>query len=278
MARRTYPHQGHILRHLELSHRRLPDGSLTATMPAYADLCDPDGFLRLGAVATLVDSVAGQHGVLQVRPDWVATLHLGTVIDRAAEGNLVTALCSPLRVGRNNLVTETVVSDDRGEFGRSLCTYARLPARADNPAGPGEEEYQVDFREDEPLDPRPPLDEYLQVRPRPSDAVVDLDHHSRIYNSFGSIQGGAVVVLMEIGGTHLAGLLSGRRARCIGADVHYLSQARGGPFEVRAERIATAGDVVVSRVRIIDVGSDDRLLSVATVTTELTSDDYRTNG
>ncbi len=269
MARRTYPHQNHILRHLELLHRPLPDGSLEATMPTHADLCDSDGWLRLGAIATLVDSVAGHHGVQQVTPDWVATLHLGTVLDRAAVGAEVVAHCAPLRVGRNNLVTETRVSDDIGELARSICTYARLPARSDNPAASEVGASVVEYREDEPLDPRPPLDEYVGARPRPDEPILDLDHHVRIHNSFGSIQGGAVVVLMEQAAVHLSGLETGRAARCHSADVHYLAQAKGGPFEVRAERLASAGSTVSARVKIVDVGNGDRLLSVGTVHCEL---------
>ena len=82
----------------------------------------------------MVDSVAGHHGVLQVDPDWVATLELGTVINRRAEGTEVEAHCRPLRIGRTNVVTETTIDDEHGEVGRSICTYARLPARSDNPS------------------------------------------------------------------------------------------------------------------------------------------------
>ena len=234
-------------------------------MPVHADLCDRDGWLRLGAVATLVDSVAGHHGVRQVTPDWVATLHLGTVVDRAARGTEVTARCSPLRVGRNNVVTETSVHDDLGEFARSICTYARLPARSDNPSVGTEEAEIIEYFEDEPLEPRPPLDDYLQMRLRPDEPVIDLDHHGRIHNSFGSIQGGAVVVLMERAATHLHELELGTPGRCFSADVHYLAQAKGGPFEVRAELLGHPGKGTSARVRIVDVGHDHRLLSVGTV-------------
>ncbi|MDG2111624.1 MAG: PaaI family thioesterase, partial [Actinomycetota bacterium] len=89
--------------------------------------------------------------------------------------------------------------------------------------------------------------------------------HERIHNSFGSIQGGAVVILMEYAANHLAELSLDKRARCFSADVHYLSQAKGGPFEIRAELLARPGDAMSCRVRIVDVGHDDRLLSVGTV-------------
>ena len=55
--------------------------------------------------------------------------------------------------------------------------------------------------------------------------------------------------------------------RCTAADVHYLAQAKGGPFEVRAELLSRHDHQVSFRVTITDVGHDDRLLSVATTTT-----------
>ena len=103
-------------------------------MPILPDLLDQGGWLRIGAIATLVDSVAGHHGVLQVQPDWVATLELGTIMRRKAEGEQVVARCEPLRVGRNYVVTETFISDAEGEVARATCTYARLPSRSDNPS------------------------------------------------------------------------------------------------------------------------------------------------
>jgi uncharacterized protein (TIGR00369 family) len=270
VARPIYPPQNHILRHLQLSHRSLPNGNVEVGMPVEPDLCDDGGWLRLGAIATLVDSAAGHHSVRQVTPDWVATLHLGTVVHRAAVGATVVAHCSPLRVGRNNLVTETSVIDEEGELARSICTYARLPGRSDNPAVE-EEASEIHYFENDPLDPRPPLDEYLHLRLRDGEPVIDLEHHPRIHNSFGSIQGGAAVVMMERAATHLATLETGRPARCFSADVHYLSQAKGGPFEIRAEPLAEPGDVVSCRVRILDVGNDGRLLSVGTVHSSVTA-------
>ena len=267
VTRRVYPPQNHILRHLELVHTSLPDGSVRATMPVYDDLRDAGGWLRLGAIATLVDSVAGHHGVRQVTPDWVATLHLGTVLERGAVGDRVVAECAPLRVGRNNVVTETTVNDDDGQIARSICTYARLPARSDNPSVGTHEQTVIEYFEDTPLEPRPALDEYLLLEPRATEPIVDVIHHPRIHNSFGSIQGGAAVILMERAAAHLATLVNGDATRAVSADVHYLSQAKGGPFEARAELLSVHGDHVTARVRIFDVGNDDRLLSVGTVAT-----------
>ncbi len=263
---RSYPPKHHILRHLRLRHLVDDGGKVSATMPILPDLLDQGGWLRLGAIATLVDSVAGHHGVLQVEPDWVATLQLGTVIRRQAEGAQVTAECRPLRVGRNNVVTETYISDNLGEVARSTCTYARLPARSDNPSVGTAKGRTVDYAEEEEEERRPMLNDYLRITTDPDQPVIELPHHSRIYNSFGSIQGGAVAVLVDAMATHLGFLTAGVPMRCVDAEVHYLAQAKSGPFRVEGELLRVDQNAVTSRVRIIDTGNDDRLLDIATAT------------
>ena len=263
---RSSPPKNHILRHLRLRPLVDGEGNVSASMPILPDLLDAGGWLRLGAIATLVDSVAGHHGVMQVEPDWVATLELGTVIRRRAEGTEVVAECQPLRIGRNNVVTETYISDDLGEVARSTCTYARLPARSDNPTVGTAKGRTVDYASEEEFSNRPMLNDYLQIEINPKRAVIELPHHSRIHNSFGSIQGGAVAVLVDAMATHLGSITTGLPMRCLSAEIHYLSQAKSGPFRVEGELLRADKHSVTSRVRIIDVGNNDRLLDIATAT------------
>lgn len=261
-----YPPTRHILRHLRLSHTTDENGKISGSMPILPDMLDADGWLRLGIMATLVDSVAGHHGVMQVQPDWVATLQLGTVLTAQPSGDEVRAYCEPMRIGRNNVVTETRIEDQNGLIGHSICTFARLPAR------PGFElpkiatrNRVVDYAEENEESPRPNFDDYLQMNINPDKPIIELPHHSRIYNSFGSIQGGAVVVLVERMARHIAELEDERNARCITADVHYLAQAKDGPFKVEGEVLRKDAMGVTSQVTIRDLGSG-RLLDVATAT------------
>ena len=263
---RSYPPKNHILRHLRLRHLVDDHGNVSATMPISPDLLDAGGWLRLGAIATLVDSVAGHHGVMQVEPDWVATLELGTVVRRRAEGTEVVAKCQPLRIGKNNVVTETHISDSLGEVARSTCTYARLPGRSDNPTVGTAKGRTVDYGGEEESTNRPMLNDYLRLEIDPDQALIELPHHQRIHNSFGSIQGGAVAILVDAMATHLGFITTGMRMRCVTAEVHYLSQAKSGPFRVEGELLRADNDAVTSRIRIVDVGNNDRLLDIATAT------------
>ena len=48
--------------------------------------------------------------------------------------------------------------------------------------------------------------------------------------------------------------------------LHYLAQAKGGPFEVKADVLRIEPTTVTSRVQIVDVGNGNRLLDVGTAT------------
>lgn len=244
-------------------------------MPILPDLCDSEGWLRIGAIATLVDSAAGSFSVREVTPDWVATLALGTVLHRRAEGEIVTATCRPIRIGRNNVTTETMIWDDdvdgttgtkrASAVASAICTYARLPGREDNPSTSGRDRAVIDYAEADE-EARVPIDDYLRLVREPEAPIITLDHHSRIHNSFGSIQGGAVVMMVEAAAVHAAELVWGRPARCVDTQVTYLAQSKGGPFRVSAEMVRDDGAASSVRVEIVDVGHSDRLLDVATAT------------
>ena len=68
--------------------------------------------------------------------------------------------------------------------------------------------------------------------------------------------------------THLGFLTAGVPMRCVSAEVHYLAQAKSGPFRVEGELLRVDQDAVTSRVRIIDAGNNDRLLDLATATAQ----------
>ena len=265
--RPSYPPSRHILRHLRLIHRfpSSSGGGIEVTMPILDDLCDEQGSLRIGPISTLIDSAAGVFSVRQVTPDWVATLGLSTVVQRAARGDQVVARCDPIRVGRNNVTTEITVSDDEGQVATSICTYARLPTRSDNPSVGYFNDDFMDYAEADE-EPRIPFDDYLRIERDPEAPILRLPHHSRIYNSFGSIQGGVVVALGETAAVHAAEQRWGSPASCVSIQVNYLAQAKSGPFTVYADVLHDDGRSATCQVRIVDSGNDDRLLDIATAT------------
>lgn len=260
----TYPGPRQILRYLRIEQENRPDGTVWAQIPVLPDLLDAGGAVRLGAVSPMCDLVSGTIAREAVRPDWVATLDFKIHLTGAAREGHVQVLCRPLRVGRNTVLSESRMSDDAGRpLGLAIVTFTRLSRRDDQPQGatppgrqrlarPAEEEPRIDF------------DQYLGLRFQPSENAIELDHSERLYNSFGSVQGGAMGSLLERAGSYAAEGALEAPARTVDLHFSYLAQARVGPFRMEAEVLRRDSAGVLSRITLVDRGQSDRLVAVAT--------------
>ncbi len=267
---RIYPPYGHILRHIELDQRFDGSGTLFTSMPAPSDLFDAGGYLRVGALAVLVDAAAGVLSHEQVRPDWLATtdMKLHCVRPTAAAG--IESTTRVIRAGKRTILTESILGDEDGEVARAWVTYARLPRRDDTPEVETDHEsnrriHHLEDPEIERANGRPPLDDYIGMRFDPNELVIEVEHNPRIRNSFGSIQGGVVAALVERMSTLSAERTLGRPARALDLHVHYLEQSTTGPFRIEGNVLRVEGRAVTTQVSIIDA-SDRRLLDLATAT------------
>lgn len=270
MIPRMYPPYGHILRHVALDQRFRDDGQLATSMPAPADLLDPGGAVRVGALVILVDSAAGVLSHAHVRPDWLATTDMKYHSIRPTNGAQLDSVTRVVRAGRRNILSETVLTDAAGEIGRAWVTYARLPRRDDTPVvdgdhGPNRQLLYLEDPEIEQAAGRPPLDAYIGMRFHPTELIIDVEHHHRIRNSFGSIQGGVAATLMERMGTFAAERVLGRPARALDIHLHYLGQSTTGPFRVDGTVLRVEGDSVTTQVTVTDA-KDSRLLDIGTTT------------
>jgi len=133
MSGRTYPPVDHLLRHLRMSFELRSADELVGSMPVSDDLRDPGGSPRMGAIAAFVDVAAGAFAHEQVRPDWLATTDMRVMLRRSSDADSVDVRTVAVRTGRRSVMTETQVSDGRGEFARGWVTYTRLPRRDDSP-------------------------------------------------------------------------------------------------------------------------------------------------
>lgn len=95
---------------------------LVATMPVAGNR-QPYGLLHGGASAVLAETVGSLGAALYAGPDNIAVgVELNCTHHRSATEGQVTAVCTPLHVGRTMSSFEIVISDERG---RRTCT-ARL--------------------------------------------------------------------------------------------------------------------------------------------------------
>jgi uncharacterized protein (TIGR00369 family) len=233
-------------------------------MPVLPDQLDAGGRIRMGAIAPLVDLCAGLLGARAVHPDWTATLDFKLHLDQTPADGCIHGVCRPLRVGKNMVLSENRLTDDTGRsVGIAHVTFSRLPRRKGTAQTPPPKVGVTDLSHPDE-EARLPLDEYYEIRVEPDEAAFELDHHERIYNSFGSIQGGAMAALLE-----RAAELSGQRelgVPCRTVDLHfsYLAPATTGPFRASAAPLRIEPGSVLSTVELLDHGNDNRQCVVGT--------------
>ena len=259
-----YPGPRSILRYLRIEQQNNDDGTVWARFPALPDLLDEGGFLRLGALAPMCDLVAGSLASVAVDPDWVATSDFKLHLAKPVTSGHVEAVCRPLRVGKNMVLSETRLRDDEGDnAGLAVVTFNRLPRRAGQPANMAQKTGHMRLRS-KVEERRIPFDEYLGLRFQKDAAVIELDHHERIYNSFGSIQGGGMGSLLERAVSYAGYRLWKNPARTIDIHFSYTAHAREGPFRIEAEVIRAGKDDILCRVQLSDLGLEGRIAAIGT--------------
>lgn len=102
----------------------------TATMPVAGNR-QPFGLLHGGANAALAETIGSIHAFTLAAEGRVPVgIELSCAHHRSAREGVVTAICTPLHVGRTLGTFEIVISDDTG---RRLCTARLTVAFIDQP-------------------------------------------------------------------------------------------------------------------------------------------------
>lgn len=261
-----YPGPGHVLRHLRLTVDASDDDHSVGTMPNLDDMADAGGALRLGPLAMLTDFTAGLLSARAVRPDWTVTYDLELhLLGETTPGGLVTTHSSVVRSGRNNVISESMVTgDDGSDIARAAITFTRLQRRDDTPRSDNLQ-WQLDLAEEQEA-PRVPLDDFLGFVPDIPAGTVTFGHHAVLHNSLGAIQGGVIAMAVERAGSVRAERELGRPARTVHIHLYYLALGRTGPFQARTRLLRSDAGGVVSRVELVDTGDGDRVLALGTAT------------
>src|SRR5689334_24025624 len=96
----TYPPDRHLLRDLQLSFEHTEPRASRAWMPVVPEITAPDGAVRAGALATLVDVIGGGLAAQVAHPDWIATADLTLHVTGAATRGSVEARSRVAHAGR----------------------------------------------------------------------------------------------------------------------------------------------------------------------------------
>ncbi len=276
MSLAGYPPAEHVLSDLGIEAEATSDTTAKVRTRVTPHITGPNGGVRTGVLATLVDIVGGAVAVRALRPDWMATADLTVQVVRPAVGPWVEARGAVVRRGRTTLVIEAMVFEvqpDGADLpGRSdpvataTMTFAVLPGRNETVVpdglpsrwaftGSGFDGSVVDALGMAVLDP--------------AAGRVSLPVREYSFNSFGAVQGGVMALLGDVAGGSLLDAVAGPAMSCVVTDlqVAYLALGRVGPIVTRG-RVLEAdgpGGRMSAVVELHDEGADGRLTTVINV-------------
>jgi len=263
---KDYPPAVHVLRGLRLWSEAGAEPPC-AGLPVAAALYGATGACSAGALAVLVDAVAGGAALRAAPESWVATSDMRLAwLAPVREGELV-ARAESLRAGRSNVVLEVEVRAADALVAHALVAFSRLEAHGEYQQRPRVERMgRVSFAGAgggfagawaERMGARV-VDDLA--------GVVELPLAPYVGNSLGGLQGGVAVALLNFAAEAAGGVLLGRRVATRDLAVHFLAIGRRGPLRTRAVLLRRAGDDALLRIESRDAGADDRLCTVATAT------------
>lgn len=268
----TYPPPDHMLRDLNIFVEYKGKECSTARIPVVPAVCNDQGTMQVGILATLIDLLGGRLAASVAYPDWIATADLLIYSTQRARTGEVTALGSVVRAGRTAVVVEAEILTGTTQsgaaatsIGSAVATFSRLPRRDDN----------LDIRSDDDLHrvfsveaEGPGLSQHLLDKAglRVLDealGIVELNMSEYVRNSFHALQGGMVALLADVAGQYAARAITHKPVITADLAIHYLSQGKTGPFYTRTKVLRMTGDSVLTRVEILDRGADDLLMTLA---------------
>ncbi len=272
MRAEAYPPRDHILRDLNILLEYKGRESSTARAPVVPAVCNDQGAMHVGVLATLIDLLGGILAARVAYPDWIATANLLINSTQRARTGEVTVVGSVLRAGRAAVVIEaestagTTSSDSPAKsVGSAVATFSRLARRDGNlDIGRDDGSHQVvAFKPDGPGLTQHLLDK-AGLRVLDTDAgAVELNMSDYVRNSFGALQGGMVALMADVAGQYAARAVADQPVVTADLAIHYLSQGKAGPFYTRTKVLRMTGDSVLTRVEILDRGANDLLMAVA---------------
>jgi len=277
-----YPPPVHLLGDLGMEAELTDESSAWVRTRATPHAAAPDGGVRAGVLATLVDIVGGAVAARVLRPDWMATADLTLEVTGPVLGPQVEARGSVVRRGRTTLVIEALVVsvDDDGrdvtEGGRApdpvawaSMTFAVLPATG--------REVGVQAAVDLPVRwaftgdglPAPVLEALAVEVVDAAAGRVSLPVRPYLHNSFGAVQGGVMALVAEAAAAEAVGASLGGTADDVvvtDLQIAYLALGKVGPI-VSTARVLGPGPSgrCGAVVELRDAGADGRLTTVVNV-------------
>ena len=266
-----YPPQHHFFRDLRLCLTFQGQGRAVMRAPVVPEILTPDGSLQVGAAAAMIDVLAGALTARAVYPDWMATASLSVHLAGRPTLDVIAATGKVIRAGRTMAITDVDIGEEGGDsggltnsIGTGLITFSRRPGTKNSSA------FDPDLEVSETVDfgiegsgLKESFRDAAGVRVLDEAAgVVELDLCEYVRNSVRVLQGGMIAVLAEAAGEMAAGTATGKPMASKDLAIQYLSQGKKGPFRTRTRVIRTTDNTALTRVEVIDLGMEDRLIAL----------------
>jgi len=229
----------------------------------------PGGGLRTGGLLTNLDSLGGFTSGLAVLPQWIVTTSLMATVSELAHVGPLGFRADVLRRGRNSVVTSLSVVDE-GAGDRHVAAATMSCAVLD----PGDMvlSFERPFTMAMPEaggDPVPPV-QFFCIEPGEG-PVTRLRLEDRLRNPWGILHGGAIAMLADEAACRAAmaagpGTAGPNGVAASDVVLHYLRPVKVGPVEARCNVLGTGAGRTRVRLAIHDVGSNDREVTVGSVT------------
>ena len=229
----------------------------------------PGGGLRTGGLLTNLDTLGGFTSGLAVLPQWIVTTSLLATVSALDQVGPLRYRADVLRRGRASVVTALEVVDE-GAHDRRVAAATMTCAVLDPGAMDLVFERPVSLAMPPPATVPQRPEEFFGIEPGEG-AVTRLVLEDRLRNPWGILHGGAVAMLADEAACRAATAYSTAVAGPNGvaaadAVLHYLRPVRVGPVEARCRVLGSRAGRTAVRVQIHDVGSDDRVVTLGSVT------------
>ncbi len=255
-----------MLRDLGLRLERGDDDPHRIVIPAPPETRGPHGGVRAGILATGVDVVAATLALRSMSPDWLATADLSVWTRAVEQRGPISGEARLLRSGSTTTVIEVALTD-LGSDARPVALSSTTFVRIKRPTTVGEEQSEVepaqsavvDFAGPESGMAVPFADGLGYAVVDAAAGVLELPRSEYTVNSFDSLQGGMVAMLVELAAEIAASSITGEQQGVLDLSVRYLAPGPSGPYRTRADalRIGPSGNLF--RVEVLDVGCDRRM-------------------
>lgn len=260
-----YPPARHVLRDLQLWSEAGTE-QMRAGMPVAPPLFGATGALSAGALAVLVDAVAGGAALLAAEGGWIATADLRLHLLAPARAGEALARAEALRSGRSNVVVEVEVEVAGARAAHAVVAFSRLEAKGEYQQRPRRERMgRMGFGEAGAGFAQPWREALGAVLCDAAEGAVELPLTPYVGNSLGGVQGGVVVALADLAAEAAGRAWLGAPVATRDLALHFLAIGRSGPLRTRVTRLRRGGGEALLRVETRDAGGAGRLCTLATV-------------